>query len=46
MHIWPEAILEQVQEGTGPWQHSVPEAVAREISARCMFGFCKNTLFQ
>ncbi len=44
MHIWPEAILEQVQKGPGPWQLSVPEAVVREISTRCMFGFCKNTI--
>jgi hypothetical protein len=43
MHIWPEAILEQLQKGPGPWQLSVPEAVAREIRTRCMFGFCKNT---
>jgi hypothetical protein len=43
MHIWPEAVLDQMQKGPGQWQQSVPEAVAREISDRCMFGFCKRT---
>lgn len=40
MHIWPDAVLEQLSEGSGPWQASVPDAVAREIRDRCMFGFC------
>ncbi len=37
MHIWPEAVLEQIQQGTGTWQDSVPEPVAGEIAARGMF---------
>ena len=42
MHVWPEAVLLQIQKGPGQWQLSVPEAVSQEIIARCMFGFCKK----
>jgi hypothetical protein len=42
MHIWPEGVLAQIQKGPGEWQASVPEIVASEIIARCMFGFCSQ----
>jgi hypothetical protein len=42
MHIWPDAILEQIQKGPGPWQESVPDPVAQAIIARSMFGFCSK----
>jgi len=42
MHIWPGDVLDQIRKGPGQWQTSVPEAVAREIITRCMFGFCSK----
>jgi hypothetical protein len=44
MHIWPQAVLEELIKGPGMWQQSVPEAVVQEIMTRCMFGFCKKTV--
>ncbi|MGD8701976.1 MAG: hypothetical protein PVG51_06905 [Desulfosarcina sp.] len=40
MHIWPEAVLDQIQRGDPQWRASVPEVVAKEMIARCMFGCC------
>ncbi len=37
MHIWPETVLEQIQQGSVAWRASVPEPVAGEIAARGMF---------
>jgi hypothetical protein len=42
MHIWPEGVLAQIHKGPGDWRASVPDIVAREIIARCMFGFCSQ----
>jgi hypothetical protein len=37
MHIWPESVLEQIQQGSEGWWASVPEPVAEQIAARGMF---------
>jgi len=42
MHIWPDDVLQQIKKGPGEWEKAVPEAVAREIVSRCMFGFCSR----
>jgi len=39
MHIWPEEVLRQIEQGVGDWQRSVPESVAQEIIHRRMFGY-------
>jgi len=39
MHIWPETILEQINEGDRGWRTSVPEVVVQEITDRHLFGF-------
>ena len=42
MHIWPADVLAQITKGPGKWQNSIPEAAAKEIINRCMFGFCSK----
>ncbi len=39
MYIWPEDVLEQIKNGRGDWEASVPEAIARQIVEQRIFGY-------
>ncbi len=41
MGTWPEDVLQQMKKGPGGWEQAIPKEVAREITSRCMFGFCE-----
>ena len=43
LHIWPEDILKQIQNGSGDWEEYIPEPVVKEIINQKLFGYCIKT---